>query len=83
MTIDIVIMESDKYFCSQSCKSQWLNVNMENIERGIPIPFIRDRRITEGYEKVRQITRWGSRYVFKKYLLTIMIMIGLSHNRKE
>jgi len=24
---------------------------MENIERGIPIPFIRERRITEGYEK--------------------------------
>ena len=42
---------SDRYFCSQSCKNQWLNENMENIERGIPIPFIRERRITEGYEK--------------------------------
>ena len=46
-----------KYFCSQSCESAWLNVNMENIERGIPIPFIRERRITEGYEKGKD--RWN------------------------
>jgi len=44
--------ESDKYFCSQTCKLQWLNENMENIERGIPVPFITHRRITEGYQKV-------------------------------
>ena len=43
--------ESDKYFCSQGCKMDWLNVNMDNIRQGIPIPFIRERRITEGYEK--------------------------------
>ena len=43
--------KSDKYFCSQSCKLEWLHENMENIERGIPIPFISERRITEGYEK--------------------------------
>jgi hypothetical protein len=43
--------KSDKYFCSQSCKLEWLHENMENIERGIPIPFIRERRFTEGYEK--------------------------------
>ena len=43
-----------KYFCSQRCEYDWLNVNMENIERGIPIPFIRERRITEGYEKVTE-----------------------------
>ena len=46
--------ESDKYFCSQSCKNQWLNENMQNIERGIPVPFITHRRITEGYEKVTE-----------------------------
>jgi hypothetical protein len=46
--------ESDKYFCSQTCKLQWLNENMENIERGIPIPFIRERRFTEGYEKATE-----------------------------
>jgi len=44
--------ESDKYFCSQTCKLQWLNENMQNIERGIPIAFITHRRITEGYKKV-------------------------------
>ena len=37
---------SDTYFCSQTCKLQWLNVNMQNIERGIPIPFITHRRIS-------------------------------------
>ena len=46
--------ESDKYFCSQTCKLQWLNENMQNIERGIPIPFITHRRISEGYEKTTE-----------------------------
>ena len=54
--------ESDKYFCSQTCKLQWLNENMQNIERGIPIPFITHRRITEGYEKVTNESRYGYRY---------------------
>jgi len=55
--------ESDKYFCSQTCKLQWLSTNMKNIERGIPVPFIRERRITEGYEKGK--TRWGSSCIQK------------------
>ena len=42
---------SDRYFCSQSCKLQWLSVNMENIEHGRPIEFIRHRRESGGYEK--------------------------------
>jgi len=42
---------SDKYFCSQSCKLSWLSVNMENIEQGRPIEFIRHRRESGGYEK--------------------------------
>ena len=46
--------ESDKYFCSQTCKLQWLNENMENIERGIPIPFITHRGISEGNEKATE-----------------------------
>ncbi len=50
--------KSDSYFCSQTCKLQWLNENMQNIERGIPVPFITHRRISEGYEKGK--TRWGS-----------------------
>ena len=54
--------ESDKYFCSQTCKLEWLNINMQNIERGIPVPFITHRRITEGYEKVTNESRYGHRY---------------------
>ena len=53
---------ADRYFCSQTCKLQWLNENMENIERGIPVPFIRERRITEGYEKATNESRYGYRY---------------------
>ena len=43
--------ESDKYFCSQRCKFEWLSLNMENIEHGRPIEFIRHRRESGGYEK--------------------------------
>ena len=45
---------SDKYFCSQSCKLSWLSVNMENIEQGRPIEFIRHRRESGGYQKVTE-----------------------------
>jgi hypothetical protein len=41
-----------KYFCSTSCESSWLDVQMENIEQGRPIEFIRHRRESGGYEKV-------------------------------
>ena len=41
-----------KYFCSQGCQSEWLNVHMENIEQGRPIEFIRHRRESQGYRKV-------------------------------
>ena len=44
--------EADKYFCSQSCKFDWLSLNMENIEHGRPIDFIRHRRESQGYRKV-------------------------------
>ena len=43
--------DSDKYFCSQRCKNDWLNENMTLVEMGIPVPFITERRFTEGYEK--------------------------------
>jgi len=43
-----------KYFCSTRCESDWLNDNMQNIERGIPISFITHRRISEGYEKATE-----------------------------
>ena len=44
--------DSDKFFCSQSCKLEWLSTNMTNIEQGRPIEFIRHRRETQGYAKV-------------------------------
>ena len=43
-----------KYFCSQRCESDWLNHNMENIEQGRPIEFIRHRRESQGYAKVTE-----------------------------
>ena len=58
--------ESDKYFCSQTCKLQWLNENMQNIERGIPVPFITHRRISEGYEKATEKHRWGNYSTIRK-----------------
>ena len=57
---------SDTYFCSQPCKLEWLNENMQNIERGIPIPFIRERRISEGYEKATEKHRWGNYSTIRK-----------------
>jgi hypothetical protein len=55
--------DSDKYFCSQGCKLQWLATNMTNIEQGRPIEFIRHRRETQGYEKVKETNEysWGNR----------------------
>ena len=51
-----------KYFCSQTCESNWLNENMSAIEMGIPVPFIRERRFTEGYEKVKEDCGFGRSY---------------------
>ena len=44
---------SDVYFCSQACKLEWLSLNMENIEHGRPIEFVRHRRESQGYAKVK------------------------------
>jgi len=54
--------DSDKYFCSQSCKNEWLNVNMESIARRTLPPFIEHRRISEGYEKKTTHTSYGRNY---------------------
>ena len=51
----------DKYFCSQGCANSWLSENMSAIEMGIPVPFIRERRITEGYEKTTE-QHYGRNY---------------------
>ena len=52
-----------KYFCSTGCESQWLDVQMENIEQGRLIEFIRHRRESQGYEKVKKTNEysWGNR----------------------
>ena len=51
---DYSYWNSDKYFCSQRCKFDWLSVNMDNIEQGRPIEFIRHRRESGGYSKVTE-----------------------------
>ena len=52
----------DKFFCSQRCKFDWLATNMENIEQGRPIEFIRHRRESQGYAKVTEDQEsWGGR----------------------
>jgi len=55
--------DSDKYFCSQGCKNDWLNTNMESIARRTLPPFIEHRRISEGYEKAK--TNWGRNTIQK------------------
>ena len=56
----------DKYFCSQACKFEWLSTNMENIEHGRPIEFIRHRRESQGYAKVKNEERWGAEYSIER-----------------
>ncbi len=53
--------KADKYFCSQQCKFTWLSQNMENIEHGRPIEFIRHRRESGGYEKQTNEYEYGYR----------------------
>ena len=53
--------DSDKFFCSQSCKLEWLSTNMTNIEQGRPIEFIRHRRESGGYEKQTNEYEYGYR----------------------
>ena len=57
---------ADKYFCSQGCKLQWLETNMENIEQGRPIEFIRHRRESGGYHKVKTDYSYGPSYSIQR-----------------
>ena len=57
---------SDVYFCSQACKLEWLSLNMENIEHGRPIEFIRHRRESQGYHKILRDNNWGSSYYIER-----------------
>ena len=52
---------ADTYFCSQGCKFDWLNHNMQNIEQGRPIEFIRHRREIGGYERTTEES-YGRKY---------------------
>ena len=57
----------NKYFCSQGCEHAWLNEHMENIEQGRPIEFIRHRRESQGYAKVKNDeSRWGPEYSIQR-----------------
>ena len=52
--------QGDRYFCSQRCKFEWLELNMENIEQGRSVEFIRHRRESQGYEKrTETVEGWG------------------------
>ena len=44
--------DSDKFFCSQACKNEWLNKNMECVRARTVVPFITHRRESQGYYKV-------------------------------
>jgi YHS domain-containing protein len=57
---------SDVYFCSQACKLEWLSHNMDNIEQGRPIEFIRHRRESQGYAKVQNDNHWGIGYSIQR-----------------
>jgi hypothetical protein len=45
-------LDSDKFFCSQGCKNEWLNKNMECVRARTVVPFITHRRESQGYQKV-------------------------------
>ena len=57
----------NKYFCSQGCEHDWLNEHMQSIEQGRPIEFIRHRRESQGYAKVKNDeSRWGPEYSIER-----------------
>ena len=66
MDHDAIWYKRSRYFCSQSCESEWLNEHMENIEHGRPIEFIRHRRESQGYAKVKNDNRWGAEYSIER-----------------
>jgi hypothetical protein len=39
---------------------------MENVEHGRPIEFIRHRRESQGYAKVKNEDRWGPEYSIQR-----------------
>ena len=53
-------------FAVNACKFEWLSANMENIEQGRPIEFIRHRRESGGYHKVKDEGEYYSRTVIER-----------------
>ena len=67
MDHDATWYKRSRYFCSQGCEHAWLNEHMENIEHGRPIEFIRHRRESQGYAKVKNDeSRWGPEYSIQR-----------------
>jgi len=59
--------DSDKFFCSQGCKNEWLNKNMECVRARTVVPFINHRRESQGYAKVENTeSRWGPSYEIQR-----------------
>ena len=58
--------DSDKFFCSQGCKNEWLNKNMECVRARTVVPFINHRRESQGYAKVKNEDRWGGEYQIER-----------------
>ena len=58
--------DSDKFFCSQACKNEWLNKNMECVRARTVVPFITHRRESQGYHKILRDNNWGSSYYIER-----------------
>jgi len=58
--------ESDKYFCSQACKNEWLDKNMECVRARTVVPFINHRRESQGYHKVTDDSGYRSYNTIEK-----------------
>ena len=68
---------SDRYFCSQSCKNEWLNTHMDSIQRRTLPPFIDHRRVTEGYEKKTTLHEGWQGRLYKSHRVE---KIGVDNN---
>ena len=68
---------SDRYFCSQLCKNEWLNVHMDSIQRRTLPPFIDHRRVTEGYEKKTTLHEGWQGKLYKSHRVE---KIGVDNN---
>ncbi len=68
---------SDRYFCSQRCKNEWLNVHMDSIQRRTLPPFIDHRRVTEGYEKKTTLHEGWQGRLYKSHRVE---KIGVDNN---